>query len=379
MVARGHQIDWVMRRGPTALSLPANVEWLGCKVVLSPGRGSTGMRSRIGNLLGELWGDLRILAIAASGRYDVLQVRDRFFVAPWVWLCARLTGARFTFWMSYPFGESKIDQAKSGFARRPRLAYWHGRVICHVLYRWVMPLADHVFVQSDQMLEDVAGKGIDRSKLSAVPMGIRSEQVGAAGDAKAPDPERPLLLHLGVIMRLRQSEILVRVLQRVRARYPGARLRYVGEGQTPKDRRAVEQEAERLGLTDAVEITGFLPMEEAWRHVEEADICFSPFFPIPVLMSTSPTKLVEYLAMAKCVVASEHPEQRKVMEGSEAGELVAWSEEAFADGVFRLLDDPARAKARASRGPEYVARCRTYDVIGREVERAYLSMLGLTG
>ena len=103
--------------------------------------------------------------------------------------------------------------------------------------------------------------------------------------------------------------MLVRVLAKVREKYPLARLRYVGEGQMETDRKAVEQEAARLGLEDAVEITGFLPMAEAWRHVEEADICFSPFFPIPVLLSTSPTKIIEYMAMSKCVVANEHPEQ----------------------------------------------------------------------
>jgi glycosyltransferase involved in cell wall biosynthesis len=277
--------------------------------------------------------------------------------------------------MSYPFGESKIEQARKGFARRPRVAYWHGRVICWLLYRCILPLADHVFVQSQRMLDDVAAQGIDPRKMTPVPMGIRSDQVGRAEDARAPDVERPLLLHLGVIMRLRHSEMLVRVLAKVRERYPGARLRYVGEGQTLKDRAAVQAEADRLGLSAVVEVTGFLPMTDAWRHVEAADVCISPFFPAPVLLSTSPTKLVEYLAMAKCVVASEHPEQRQVMVESGAGELVEWSEDAFAAGINRLLDDPERARIMAARGPGYVARHRTYDVIGGQVEQAYLTLL----
>lgn len=376
LAQRGHRIDWVMRRGPAALSLSSEVDWHGCRVVLSPAPHGSGWFAKWMRMAGEFWGDLRILCIAARGRYDIVQVRDRYFVAPWVWMCARLTGARFTFWMSYPFGESKIDRALNGFARWPRLTYWRGRAICWLLYRVILPLADHVFVQSERMRDDVAAQGIDPQKMTPVPMGIRPDQVGSANDARAPDVAQPLLLHLGVITRLRHSEILVRVLAKVRQQFPGARLRYVGEGEIPEDRKAVEAEARRLGLVDAVEVTGFMPMAEAWGHVAAADICISPFFPIPVLMSTSPTKLIEYLAMAKCVVASDHPEQRQVLRDSGAGELVDWGEDAFAAGIVRLLQDPDRARRMAAMGPDYVARHRTYDVIAARVEKVYLSLLG---
>ena len=36
---------------------------------------------------------------------------------------------------------------------------------------------------------------------------------------------------------------------------------------------------------------------EALRYVQEADVCTSPFYPTPILQSTSPTKLVEYMSL----------------------------------------------------------------------------------
>jgi glycosyltransferase involved in cell wall biosynthesis len=218
------------------------------------------------------------------------------------------------------------------------------------------------------MKEDVAREGIPPARMTPVPMGIKAEQVGRAEDARAPDAHAPVLLHLGIILRLRQTEMLVRVLTRVRERFPGARLRYVGEGQQPGDRKAIENEAARLGLGDAVEVTGFLPMEQAWAHVKQADICFSPFYPIPILLSTSPTKLIEYMAMAKCIVANEHPEQCQIMADSGVGRCIPWDEQAFADEVCRLLDDPEAARVAASRGPDWVRAHRTYDVIANLVE-----------
>lgn len=375
MGQRGHQIDWMMRRGPDARAEPAVQAWHGGTVYLSPAWRRRGRLARLIDPWLALWGDLRLLARAVRGRYDVIQVRDRYAVAVWAWLAARLTGARFTFWMSYPYAESKLDQARNGYVPRPRLTRLKGQAIGALLYRVVLPLADHVFVQSQRMREDVAARGIDPSRMTPVPMGIRDDQVGRAEDARAPDTEAPLLLYLGILLRLRQTEMLVRVLARVRQHYPRARLRYVGEGVHPSDRQAIVDEAARLGLQDAVEVTGFLPMAEAWGHVRQADICFSPFYPIPVLLSTSPTKLIEYMAMAKCVVANEHPEQTQILADSGMGPTVPWDEAAFADAVVALLADPEAARARAALGPDWVRAHRTYGVIAAQVDAVYRDLL----
>ena len=335
----------------------------------------------MGRVLNNLMGiaaDLMILPLALKGRYDVIQVRDKFFAGLVAWLAARLTGAKFVHWMSYPYAESKLYQAQNRLVPHHQLVWLKGQSIRFLLYKIVLPLADHVFVQSERMKEDVAREGIAPAKMTPVPMGVKDEQVGRAEDAHAPNANAPVLLYLGIILRLRQTEMLVRVLARVRERFPGARLRYVGEGQQPSDRKAIADEAARLGLEDAVEVTGFLPMEQAWAHVKQADICFSPFYPIPVLLSTSPTKLVEYMAMAKCIVANEHPEQCQIMADSGVGRCIPWDEQAFADEVCRLLDDPEAARVAASRGPDWVRVNRTYDVIAGDVERAYGRLLGVT-
>ncbi len=376
MPARGHQIDWLMQRGPDALNLSSPTNWLSNTVYLTPRNENAGLLGRILNNLLGMWGDFMILPLAFKGRYDIIQVRDKFFACLIAWLAARLTGARFIYWMSYPYAESKLHQARNQLVPHHRLTWLKGQIIWKLLYKIILPLADHIFVQSARMKEEVAQKGISPAKMTPVPMGIRADQVGKAEDAIAPNVHAPLLLHLGVIMQLRQSEILVRVLQRVRLRYPDARLLYVGEGQLSSDRKAVEEEAVRLGLSNAVTVTGFLPMEQAWEHVKHADICLSAIAPIPVFLVSSPTKLIEYMAMAKCVVANELPEQCYVMEASGAGRCIPWSEKAFADEVCYLLDNPERARMMAANGPDWVRAHRTYDVIADLVESQYQQLLG---
>jgi glycosyltransferase involved in cell wall biosynthesis len=375
LVARGYTIDWVMDVAQPRPELGQETLWLGSRVFLARNAAGEGFLGRIARNLKGLLNDLRILGLARRGGYHVIQVRDKFFAGLVAALAAKLTGARFVFWMSYPLAESKLQLAQNPRARFRWLLKLKARLMMASLYHAILPAADHVFVQSERMKQDVVARGVDAARVSPVPMGIRADKVGEAADARPPSREAPVLLHLGIILRIRCPEFLLRVLQLVRGRYPGATLLFVGEGQTAADRQALEAEVDRLGLRDAVTITGFLPMEQAWAHVERADVCISPFKPIPVLESTSPTKLIEYLAMAKCVVASEHPEQSLVLQQSGAGRCVAWDEEAFAAEICRLLDEPQQAQAMAARGPEWVRRHRTYDVIAQQVDAAYQRLL----
>jgi len=374
--ARGHRVDWLMQRGPDAVNISSPTNWLGNDVYLTPRSRYTGLLGRIlNNLLGML-GDFMILPLAFKGQYDVIQVRDKFFACLIAWIAARLTGARFVYWMSYPFAESKLYEARNRLVAYPHLVWLKGQIIWGLLYKIILPLADHIFVQSERMKQDVAQKGIATFKMTSVSMGVRADLVGKAEDAIAPNTTAPLLLHLGVIMQSRQSEMLVRVLERVQLHYPDARLLFVGEGQHSSDRRAVEDEATRLGLSADVSVTGFLPMEQAWELVKRADICLSAIAPIPIFLVSSPTKLIEYMAMAKCIVANELPEQCQVMETSGVGRCIPWDEQSFADEICYLLRDPEYARMMAAKGPDWVRAHRTYDVIADRVESQYRKLLG---
>ncbi|HET7132249.1 MAG TPA: glycosyltransferase, partial [Gammaproteobacteria bacterium] len=81
---------------------------------------------------------------------------------------------------------------------------------------------------------------------------------------------------------------------------------------------------------------------------------------VPILKSTSPTKLVEYLALGKAVVANDHPEQSEVIAQSGAGLVCSWDEGEFARAIVELLENPERAAAMGRAGREFVAAKRTH-------------------
>ena len=109
----------------------------------------------------------------------------------------------------------------------------------------------------------------------------------------------------------------------------------------------VEEDIEFLKLTarelcilDSVIFTGFVERSKAFQIVKSANVCISPFYPTPILNSTSPTKLIEYMALGKAVVGNDHPEQKMVINQSRAGICVPYRESDFAEAIIYLLAHP---------------------------------------
>jgi glycosyltransferase involved in cell wall biosynthesis len=321
--------------------------------------------------------DMRVFGLVRKGDYDIVIVKDKFASGLFSLLAARLARRRFVFWLSYPFPESYLIRASDGTARYPFLYRIRGRFFHLALYRILLPAADHVLVQSEQMRRDVAREGVATDKMTAVPMGIRAESAEQALSSRAreviPAGER-CFLYLGTLARVRRLDFLVRVLAEVRLALPDVKLYFVGAGDDPRDEQLLRDEAARLGLSESVVLVGQLPQPEALRYVREADVCVSPFFPTPILNSTSPTKLVEYMAMGKAVVANDHPEQRLVIEQSGAGYCVPWDEKRFAEAIVKLIADPDGSRAMGERGRLYVLRHRAYGAIADLVERQLVSV-----
>jgi glycosyltransferase involved in cell wall biosynthesis len=378
LAARGHRIDWILQ-SEAACARAYETSWGGGTAYVGATDLGDPLWRRVRKHLRGLRNDLKVLTLPGRSHYDVVEVKDKFLAGVLALIARRRFHTRFVYWLSYPFPESYLLRARDGTARYPWLYWVRGTVFKWLLYRWLLPAADHVFVQSEQMRTDIAAEGIRLDKMSAVPMGVAQELA-------APVPVRstrellpvgvPCVLYLGTLIRVRRLDFLIRAFARVRERLPQARLYLVGGGVEAEDEAFLRRAVQELGLEAAVVFVGELPQARALEYVREADVCASPFYPTPILRSTSPTKLVEYLALGKAVVANDHPEQRRVLEESGGGLCVPYEEQAFANALVTLLEDPARARAMGERGRRYVLEHRSYRVIADAVERRLIACAG---
>jgi glycosyltransferase involved in cell wall biosynthesis len=371
LAKRGHQIDLILQ-SEAACPRPYVAQWGGGRVwVGATDLGSSLVRRLRKHALG-IANDCRLFSRLRHGPYQLIEVKDKFLAGALAILARRWFRVKFVYWLSYPFPEHYLLRANDGTARYPLLYRLRGNAFRWLLYRWLLPAADHVFVQSEQMREDIAAEGVPLEKMTAVPMGVSPDMFAAppAAATRRVLPEGvPCVLYLGSLSKVRRMDFLVRVFARVREAIPTAKLYIVGRGDHPDDEQFLLAEIVRLGLEPSIVMVGQLPQAQALEYVREADVCASPLHPTPVLRAASPTKLVEYMAMGKAVVANDHPEQKRVIEQSGAGYCVPYQEQPFADALVRVLRDPDGAKALGERGRRYVMDHRAYGVIADSVEQ----------
>jgi len=375
MIGRGHSIDWILQSEAPCVE-EYQALWSGCNVWVGATDPGTSIFHRLRKNILSFINDLKMFSLIRRNEYDFIQVKDKFISGLMAIVASKLNNSKFTYWLSYPLPEASIYEAKEGTARYPLLYFLRGIFFNFILYHMVMPGAHHIFVQSEQMKRDVVSMGIPEIKLTSVPMGVSLENIlynHAAPDFVRNKKEK-IVAYLGTLKKVRKLDFLLRVFTKVLRELPDAKLYMIGGGDDPSDEQMLREEAKRLRLEDSVIFTGFLQMEEGWRYVKHADVCVSPFYPTPILNSTSPTKLIEYMAMGKPVVANDHPEQRLVISESNAGLCVPYNEEAFARAIIELLNDPSRAKEMGIRGKRYVEQYRSYTIIADIVEEAYLRL-----
>jgi len=378
LAGRGHQIDWILQ-SEADCDRGYVTQWGGGTVWVAATNSRNSLLSRLGKHFAGIWNDARVFSLLRGNRYDAIEVKDKFIGGVFAVIAARLFRKRFVYWLSFPFPEFYLTKARDGLAPYPLLYRLRGLGFRVMLYRILLPAADHVFVQSEQMRRDIAAEGIPLDKLTAVPMGIKLDSGMQApvpsSRSRIPEGQR-CFMYLGTLGRERRIDFVLRTLERVLRAEPDAKLYLVGKGEQPGDEEFLRQEAQRLGVAASVVLTGQLPRQEALRYVQDADVCVSPFYPTPVLNSTSPTKLVEYMAMGKAVVANTHPEQKLLIDQSGCGYCVPYDEDAFADAIVKLLRAPEMARAMGERGRRYVIEHRSYGVIANNVERAMLRVAG---
>jgi glycosyltransferase involved in cell wall biosynthesis len=358
LAARGHRIDWVLQAAEPS-SPSGEQRFKGGMAYVAPTNTGTTRLARLKRHLANVRNDLRVFGLLRRHRYSLVQIKDKYLGALIAIIAAKLHGVPVFYWLAYPHGEASLYAARSGVARYRLIYSLRGALQRFVLYRVIMPACAHVFVQSEQMRRDVALEGIPFDAMTAVPSSLNLRDLDAKAGPEAV-PSAPTVVYLGTLLRERQLDFIVRAHALVVAALPDARLTFVGGGWMPDDERLLRQEAERLGISANVTITGWLPMPEAWQHVRRASLCVSPYLPVPILRSTSPTKLIEYMALGKPVVANDHPEQADVLAACGAGIVCGWNEQEFAAAMVELLKDPERCRAMGAAGRRYVAENRTH-------------------
>lgn len=342
------------------------------------GVGAKGIR---GELI-RTWQDMHALWKFGGVEHDAIQVRDKIRTGLGALVLARLWRRPFIYWMSFPIAEGHVERARQVGHSQGWIVWLANAVRAGLaracLYRLVLRYADHVFVQSEAMLEFVHARGVPRQRMTPVPMGVdvdRFTAVRTPSVQPAAMVGRRVIVYLGALAHARRSDFLLEVVQRVRERCPEVLLVLAGDAPSADEQAWIRRRVRELEVESHVWLTGWLSQEEALPLVRCAELGLSPIPRGELFDVSSPTKAVEYLALGLPCVGNDIPDQRLVLERSEGGLCVPMEVEPFADAILELLDDPDRRARMGRSGAAWVAKYRSYDQLAERVAPVYRQLV----
>jgi glycosyltransferase involved in cell wall biosynthesis len=128
-------------------------------------------------------------------------------------------------------------------------------------------------------------------------------------------------------------DLLLEVTRRARLAEFDARVLLVGDGPIGPDLRRFVREN---GLEGSVVFTGPVPHDGVPAHIAAMDVAVVPSAP----EYACPMKIIEYMAMAKCVVAPDQPNIREIVRNEENGVLFAAGDpDALASTLLEVVRD----------------------------------------
>lgn len=172
--------------------------------------------------------------------------------------------------------------------REPEQAVKHR--LQRALYRWSSDGADWTIFNSEHLRRLYLRNGTASACRSLViPHGLPDAVFDAASSRLGSEQRDRLdILSVSVWSRYKGAETLVEALDILRGRFGvPAQLKLVGPWPEAGYERRIERLVERLGLTDAVDVTGFLPRERLFEAYAEAGVfclpSYTESFGIPAL------------------------------------------------------------------------------------------------
>jgi glycosyltransferase involved in cell wall biosynthesis len=191
----------------------------------------------------------------------------------------------------------------------------------------------------------------------------------------------PRILYSGSIDPGRGVLVLLRAMASI-VRETDARLVLAGPMVSPKFEAALRDRIRELGLADKVEILGAVDHDQLPALIATASVCIVPaaadLTPNPGVVF--PTKLLEYMACKRAVVAPRRETVTMVVEnGREALLFEPGDPIDLARKVLRLLGEPALCNRIAEAGYERVRRDFTASAARRHLRNAYQVLIDRFG
>lgn len=208
--------------------------------------------------------------------------------------------------------------------------------------------ANLIVVVSKPMKDELIQRGIDANKILVNPNGVDIDKYSPEIDdseirEKYELQHKNVIGFIGTFGKWHGAEILVESFGKLLNSYPeykeNTKLLMIGDGVTmPLAKKYIK----KYNIEDNCILTGNIPQAQGPKHLAACDILASPHVPNTdgTPFFGSPTKLFEYMAMGKGIVASDLDQIGEVLEHNKTAFMTEpGNSDSFMNGLKTLLDN----------------------------------------
>jgi glycosyltransferase involved in cell wall biosynthesis len=236
--------------------------------------------------------------------------------------------------------------------------------------------ADAVVVVSQALKDELIARSIPASKILVNPNGVDTTRFNPE---VVHDQSQILRKKLGLEKKTvagfiatfglwHGAEVLAGAIGPVMKNNPGVHFLFIGDGPTA---RATRQIINDNNLTNSATFTGMIPEEDAAVYLGACDLFVCPQIPNPdgTPFFGSPTKLFEYMAMQKGIIASRLDQIADVLQDGNTALLVTpGSVDELVDAILKLAGDPEESarlglNARQEVSAQYTWKAHTQRIL----------------
>lgn len=173
-------------------------------------------------------------------------------------------------------------------------------------------LSDAIICPSRVTRDYLASLGLPRRLITVIPNGV-----SAADFSPSPLPARegrvPVMLYIGTLADWQGLDIVIKALPKI-LEQQAVRLQIVGRGRS-RQRKLLAKQIRKLGVEEYVSVQPAVPHHEIPALIAQADICLAPLGlnDRNVTQGACPIKILEYMASARPLLASNMPIVRELI------------------------------------------------------------------
>lgn len=218
--------------------------------------------------------------------------------------------------------------------------------------RWVCSNSTRTVVVSGVMRDMLAGEGVPAAHMTVMPNGVDPEEFhpNVCGTAARRHYGLEGKVVVGVVGWFRKwhgVDLLVESMHKGGLLEGQVRVLLVGDGPAYTD---VFRYAEANRLLDSVVFTGPVARTEVPAHIAAMDVAVQP----SATDYACPMKIIEYMAMGRCIVAPDQANVRELLDGTTAFLFAKGDSDSLRNTLAEVIRDPDKRKQVARRAYERV-------------------------